>query len=160
MATNGYDRLKAVLESFIAGRMARVDFLALYPSKVVSQHADGSLDVVPDASNVPAHSRVPIAYGIPGCTATIDPGCKVLLGWGGGQPSKPYVALFQNSKVSGLELGGADSPVGRGDKIWIMLNAIKTALGTCQPGTGVPLLGPSAAYTEADIASSSVDVKA
>jgi hypothetical protein len=68
------------------------DRMALYPCEVVDRAADGStVDIRPDNARIPPAQKVRVKVGIPGATAVVQQGARVLLGWEGGDPSKPYV---------------------------------------------------------------------
>lgn len=96
------DRLTRALTGFIQ-RVTPIDYLAFYPAKVVSQDAtDFSLDVIPDDVRIPSGSRVPLRLGVPGVTAKVSPGSRVLIFFEGGNPSGMAAALFQGSTL--LEL--------------------------------------------------------
>lgn len=80
----------------------RLDPLALYPGRVVSQGDDGTLDIKPDAVKLGAGlAMVPIRHGLPGVTVRVRPGARVLLGFEGGDITRPFAALW--------EAGGLDS---------------------------------------------------
>lgn len=86
----------------IVGR--RLDHLALYPARVVQQRGDGTLDLVPESDAVPSCQGVPIRYGIPGVTAEIAAGSRVLLGYEGGDPARPYACLWESGSVTALRV--------------------------------------------------------
>lgn len=78
------------------------DRMALYPCEVVKCATDGStVDVKPDADRVKPHSAVKVKTPA-GITAVVQPGARVLLGWEGGDPSKPYVSLWDSATVTKL----------------------------------------------------------
>lgn len=65
--------------------------LGLYRSRVDVCQSDGSAcDVTPDDKRISPEKNVPVRVGIPGAVAVVAPGAIVLLGWTGGDPSKPY----------------------------------------------------------------------
>lgn len=100
------DRLKRALERFISRTLAlpTVDFRAHYPSKVIGQNADGSLELQPDDTRLPTLSRVPLRLGIPGVTVKIAAGSRVLLFFEGGQPDGQAAALFQASTLQEITI--------------------------------------------------------
>jgi hypothetical protein len=99
------DRIKLPLAKFIDSLTRRMDYLALYPCKVVAQNGDGSLELQPDDSRIPALSRVPMRLGIPGSTATVQAGARVLLTWAGGDPRLPIALAWEASGLSVLSVG-------------------------------------------------------
>lgn len=81
--------------------LPRLDPLARYPATVTTQHEDGSLDVKPDDRRFGAGlSRVPVRHGLPGVTARVRVGARVMLAFEGGDTSRPYVPEFE---AAGLE---------------------------------------------------------
>jgi hypothetical protein len=108
------DRAKIGLTAFIRRTIGldiigpRVDYLAAYQCKVVVQNADGTLELQPDNAALPGYSKVPIRYGVPGISATVAAGARVLLEFAGGDPQKPIA-------------GGAFD---------VLMQAIATAVGT------------------------------
>jgi hypothetical protein len=88
------DIVRGLLGYRVAGP---VDFLALYPGKVVSQSADKTrVDVQLDRTEIPSPSNIPLRMGIPGTTVTLNLSqtVRVLVGWEGGDPAKPFALLF------------------------------------------------------------------
>jgi hypothetical protein len=83
-------------------RDARLDFLARYPCTVLNDHGDMRLDLDPDDPRIPPLSRVRLWLGLPGCTVKVRRGARVLLGFEGGDPDKPFAELFQVGSVERL----------------------------------------------------------
>lgn len=101
------DRVKGPLAAWVRSVFARIDYLARYPARVVAQNAStGALELVPDDPRLPGMSAVPIRYGVPGLRATVAPGARVLVGFAGGDPSKPEAELWESASVTKLELDG------------------------------------------------------
>jgi hypothetical protein len=101
------DRLAASFEALVRKILGhRLDYLASYPAKVVSQNADGSLELVPDDTRLPTYSKVPIRYGVPGVSATIAGGARVSLGFAGADPQKPVATVWESASVSELVVAG------------------------------------------------------
>lgn len=68
-----------------------VDYCAMYRAKVAAQSSDFRfVDLTPDNPKIPGVGNVPFKLGLPCATAQIQAGAYVLLGWEGGDPSKPY----------------------------------------------------------------------
>lgn len=136
------DRLRAGLGAFLDGLLgrspasvARWDYLALYPATVSRQAADGSLDVLPDDTVVRGggFSGVRLKTGVPGLRATVPAGTRVLLGWEGGDPSRPYAATWEHGAVTLLAFDGGTQAVAReGDSV-----DAGTLSGTTPVGGGV-----------------------
>lgn len=145
------ERGKGWLARFFRQLVGRkLDHLALYPAVAVSQNGDGTLELVMDNARIGQLSRVPIRYGVPGVTAQVAPGARVLLGYAEGNPSKPIATLWEKATVtqlvvpaSSLLLGGAGAshPLIFGDDFStvggafdVLVKAIATAVGTIPAG--------------------------
>jgi hypothetical protein len=99
------DRLKRALTGFVRSVTHTdpgIDFRALYPAKVVAQNVDLTLELIPDDVRLPSLSKVPLRLGLPGVSAKVAAGSRVLLFFEGGRASAPAAALWQTSSL--LEL--------------------------------------------------------
>lgn len=95
-----------VLEAYVRRAVRpRLDPYALYTARVVSQAADGTLDVVPDDGRL-SELRAPLYLGLPGCTAQVPAGTRVLIGFAGGDRTAPFASLFSFADVTSVTLGG------------------------------------------------------
>lgn len=96
--------VRALVESLTAG----VDYHALYPATVVSQAADGSLDLKIESTRIAAKmagtTGVKIRNGIPGLKVVLPKGMRVRLGFEGGDPSLPYASLWDSGSIAGVQL--------------------------------------------------------
>ena len=104
------DSVRSIVEAILGPRL---DLLALYPARVVSQGADGRLDLVPEDARIAPCSGVPLRYGAPGLTATVPGGGRVLLGYEHGDPGRPYAALWESGAVTALSVNGGTVKVAR-----------------------------------------------
>lgn len=83
----------------------RLDPLALYPGRVVSQGDDGTVDVKPDSAKLGAGlAMVPIRHGLPGVSVRVRPGARVLLGLEGGDITRPFAALWEAGGLESLTI--------------------------------------------------------
>ncbi len=90
-----YDEIRQSYRAIVRGAIPNIDFFAYYRAQVMAQSLDGStVDVQPDDQRLPACSMIPLRLGLPGVTVTVQPGCFVMLGWDGGDPSKPFATLW------------------------------------------------------------------
>lgn len=128
-------RLLESLERIIRRVTARVDYLALYPSIVTAQDADGRLHLVPEDARLAPMQGVPIRIGIPGVTVKVVAGARVLLGFEAGDPARPVATLWESGSITELVVNGATTGAARsGDSVarstamatW--MNAVSTAL--------------------------------
>ena len=144
------DTLSAIVEALVGPRL---DMRAAYPARVVTQNADGTLDVIPDSSRVPPLTKVPIRYGIPGVSATVANDARVLIEFANGDPSKPYASVWESASVTKLTLDASlvrladgDRNVAReGDPVVVMLTpaALSGAASGSVAITGFILSGTS-----------------
>ena len=104
------DSVRSIVQAIIGPRL---DLLALYPARVVSQGADGRLDLVPEDERIAPCSGVPLRYGAPGLTATVPVGGRVLLGYEHGDPGRPYAALWESGTVTALSVNGGSAKAAR-----------------------------------------------
>jgi hypothetical protein len=107
IAATSFDRVKSYLKRLIDQQTRRMDALALYPCKVVSQNGDGSLELQPDSQALAAVSRVPIRLGLPGATVKVSAGSRVLLGFEGGDLRYPVATLWGTSTLTELDIGNS-----------------------------------------------------
>ena len=85
----------------------KIDYMRMYPSRVVKQTSDGTLEIIPDAEKMRGTglTRVPIRHGIPGLRVQVPAGGKVLLFFENGDPKAPAIALWPDtSSVRSMEL--------------------------------------------------------
>ena len=91
-----FDRLRAGLARFVEQVMARVDLFASYPCTVVSQNADGTLELKPDVPRFGLGiSKVPIRLGLPGVTVKVKPQSRVMLSFENGSVQAPIATLWE-----------------------------------------------------------------
>jgi hypothetical protein len=102
------DRFKAVLESIMRRIASRYDFAATYGCKVVSQNADGTLELLPDSPLMPGESGIPIRSG-PGVTYQVNPGARVLLTWENCDPSRPIAILGETHDLKSMTITATGS---------------------------------------------------
>jgi hypothetical protein len=120
------------LERFILAVTRKHLYLAQYECTVEAQHDDDTLDLLPDDERVRGTgcSRVEIKHGLPGVRVRVLTGSRVLLGFVGGEPSKPYASLWSSEAIESLGFNGGTSPVARvGDAV------------TCYWPASVPFVG-------------------
>ena len=116
---------------------ARVDYLALYPSVVSGQDADGRLHLVPEDIRLSSCRGVPIRLGIPGVTVRVATGARVLLGFEAGDPARPVATLWESGSVTELVVNGATTGAAReGDSV-ARSTAFATWMANVTTATGV-----------------------
>ena len=168
------EHLIAQLEAFVRQVFGqRLDFLAAYPARAVLQNADGTLELVPDDSRLPTYKKVPIRYGVPGVTATIAAGARVLLEFAGGDPRKPIATVWESASVTAItfagttvNLGGPSGlqGAGLGDQLATALSNVVTFLtththGGVTTGAGTSAVSLTTPPTIGTVSSATVKVK-
>jgi hypothetical protein len=94
----------------------RLDIAHPWAARVVAQHADGTLDLVPDSSRVPSWTNVPICYGEPGVSAKVKTGARVFVEFVDGDPSKPHVTGWTSGSVDTLVIDADHIKLGNGNR--------------------------------------------
>jgi hypothetical protein len=92
------------IEGIVRSEMRTTRYHALYPSRVVSQAADGTLELVPDGDVMPPMTGVALRTFAPGIGVKVAPGSRVQLAFEGGDPSKPVAMLWEADATSLTEL--------------------------------------------------------
>lgn len=143
------DRVKRGLISLVQHLLRPTDYHAMYPARVESQNDAGNLDLVPDDSRLPGMTNVPIRYGIPGVTASVKTGSRVMIQFEGGDPSKPVATVWDASAVEYLIVGADKTYIGEksddarpiareGDTVMSFLPPVMPIAGTL---SGAPFVG-------------------
>jgi len=96
------DRIKAALAAWVEVLVGhRVAYSRLYPARVVAQNADGTVDLLTDDPVIRGEGQksVRVAHGMAGVQQTLTAGQRCLLGFGGGDPDKPFVLGFDRGNA-------------------------------------------------------------
>lgn len=147
--------------------------LGLYEAEVKACASDGTtLDVTFVAGQLQALDPIQglrVKVGVPGLVAVMQPGALVLVGWMGGDPSRPYAVPHwsMGATVSKLVLAGSTVYLGAeaGAQFVALANLVKgeldkiaTTFGSFVPGTGGASFGTP--YTTAgEVAAEKVKAK-
>jgi hypothetical protein len=134
-----HDRFKAAISGAVKGALPDLEYRAWWEATIDHQ-AGNTVDLAPDAGElVPTMGSVPLAFGIPGVTAEGASGGRALVGWAGGDPSKPRAFAFDPEiNVTKLVIAavalflGAEAgaePVPMGMKLNAALEGFAAALG-------------------------------
>jgi hypothetical protein len=128
--SSSLDRLKSSLQAIVRTFAdSPLDYKAMYPAKVVSQSGN-QLELLPDDTRIPPLSNVPMRLGVPGITATVAPGSRVLLGWAAGDPQKPVATLWESSSVTSLNISATTITLNGG-----VANVARAGVDTAGPWT-------------------------
>jgi hypothetical protein len=113
--------LRKIVDKFTS----RIDWFGSYPCTVISQSGDlETVEVKPDSTKLAdLPPGVPIRWGIAGVKCRLSNGSRVLVSFEEGDPSKPYVSMWQNSTSEEIQLGDASDFVALSTslKSWIDL---------------------------------------
>jgi len=103
----------AALVEAIIGR--RLDYHALYPSTIMRQAANGTLDLLPDDERMRGTGcqGIRLRHGLPGYTCTVPVATRALLGFEAGDPKRPYAALWDAGNVTEVVFDGGTEDVAR-----------------------------------------------
>ena len=96
------ERLKTALR--VLTREPRIDYLALYPTTVLVDHGDMTLDLRPDDERLPYLVRVPLRVFLPGAYVKVKPGSRVLVGFEGANPDHPVAYLWESGGTLIVEI--------------------------------------------------------
>lgn len=135
----------AELDEIILRRLRPHRFHRLFPARVVTQNADGTLELQPDDTDtMPGLSRVPIRTPAPEVSLTVAPNSRCAVQFEAGDPQRPVVAMFESGTLLELKLGGS-AAVGRvGDDVGAnaALLAWMTAVQVSLNSLGFPVAPP------------------
>lgn len=98
-------RLTAAFDGMVRRSTRRMDYLAVYPGRVVEQRANGTLDVVADSPDVQLPRAIPYRT-LPGLALEVPAGTRVAVGFEHGDPARPYAGLWEHGDVTRWTLDG------------------------------------------------------
>jgi hypothetical protein len=136
------DRLRDIVARLLSSVTSRLDYLALYPARVVAQNADGTLELKVDDARVGGLSKVAIRYGIPGVKAEVAANSRVLLGFEGGDPQRPVATLWELTEATLIFNGGTQKVARVDDEVEVTIPA-GSFIVEVTGGSGAPALGVS-----------------
>ena len=133
-----YDIIEQIVDHVVR---AKIDYSRPWVGTVTSQ-VGNTIDVKPDNARLPNLLGIPIRTGVPDVTAKVKSGARARVHFDDGDPSKPFVALWDIESVESISIGGESgtlAPVARqGDAVLVTVDAgaiVKAASGTIQfPG--------------------------
>lgn len=124
--------LAGLIEAIVERATRKMAYLAVYPSTVHSQASDGTLQVFPDDERIPKMAGVKLSLPVPGAEVRVRSGARVLLGFEGGDPAKPYATGWGSEGFESVAFGGGTRAFARvGDPVTIFAS----------PGVPVPISG-------------------
>jgi hypothetical protein len=136
--------LMAAFGRLVDALTRRVDHLALYPCRVVAQRADGTLDLQAEDPRVGSPASIPYRT-LRGLSVEVSAGARVLLGFEGGDPSRPVALLWELGDATVVRVNNGDVKVARdGDDVSASaaMTAWMTAVNARLAGSPTPPPSP------------------
>lgn len=134
----------------VRAKLPTPHYFGVYPFQLVKQ-TGFLVEGLPQVEGLPPMSNVPLHVGVPGLEMQVSPGATILIGWQGGDPERPYAALWnKEATVASLTMNtlqtklggpGATEPLIKGNAfnaIWAA-HVHPTPFGPTSP-TPLPLL--------------------
>ncbi len=97
MSALTFERWRQDFANIVENLVGRqIDYTKIYPSVVVAQNADGTLQLLADNPKVrgTGHNNIRIRHGLPGVSVEVSAGARVRLGFENGKPGEPYASLW------------------------------------------------------------------
>lgn len=110
------DRVLASLKALVMQLVGnQIDYAKSWPAVVVSQSADGLLEVVPDDERMRGLglTRIPVRHGLPGFKARVPKGARVRVCFDAADPRRPYASLWDEGAVTSVMFDGGTRPIPR-----------------------------------------------
>ena len=144
--------LLAALDRLLGRLTRRVDYTALWPARVVAQRGDGTLDLHPDSARVAPCQSVPYRT-VRGLSVEVAAGARVLLGYEGGDPARPYALAWELGDATVRVNGGSTRAAREGDSVSVEIPigaVLVMVAGVPTPNpTPIPLTGTITSGTAA-----------
>jgi hypothetical protein len=142
----GPDRYFAGFRDLVRRAVPGIDYQAAYPSKVVAQNGDGTLELRPDTERMPNVPRVPIRTFAPGVTLKVAAGARCLLEFEEGDPRRPIATFWDGAGLTEVQLGGSRPIARQADTVTVPIPVgTMLTLQAVAPIPGTPAGIPSGA---------------
>lgn len=85
--------VQTAMSRFLEPVRTEIDYSRRYPCEVVTQNADGTVQVMPDDAAIKGRGldRCTIYVGLPGTVVKVPHGARCLVAFAAGDPSRPYI---------------------------------------------------------------------
>jgi len=119
--------VRQLFDDALAPVRHQTEYTKRYRCKVVSQGADGRVDVLVDDERMKGRGvqKCRVRVGLPGTTLTVHEGDRCLVGWDDGDPALPYVDSWESgtgaSDATITYPGGTRAAAGIGSMVRIIL---------------------------------------
>lgn len=100
--------VRTVRDKLLEPAMVAIDYSRSYPCKVVTQNADGTLQVTPEDDVIKANGldHCDIYVGLPGTTVKVPSGAECLVRFKAGDPSRAYVESWKTGTAfTSIDIG-------------------------------------------------------
>jgi hypothetical protein len=100
--------MRLVRDKLLEPAMVAIDYSRRYPCKVVSQNANGTLQVMPDDDKIRGSGldHCEIYVGLPGTKLKVPNGAECLVAFKAGDPSRAYVdGWLQGTDFTSIDIG-------------------------------------------------------
>lgn len=105
-------RMHDAVAARVRAKLPTPHYFGVYPFQLVQQ-AGFMVEGLPQTEGLPPMSNVPLHVGIPGIEMQVQAGATIMIGWEGGDPERPYAALWnKGATVASLTLNTALSKLG------------------------------------------------
>ena len=118
-------------------QVVTLDWLASYSARVVSQAADGTLEVVFDTKLLPPRKRVPYRVMVDGAKLVIDAGARCNVHFENGKPESPVADLFEPGPAT-KGVARLNDPVAPNAAFATWINQVQAAINAISAGAVTP----------------------
>lgn len=101
-----FDRFFDAMRGLVRRATAGTAFHATYAATVISQNADGTLELRLDTARVRVPGKVPVK-GLPGVAVKVAPGARCHVSFSDGDETRPYAELFDPSSLTEITVTAA-----------------------------------------------------
>jgi hypothetical protein len=100
--------VRSAFDKLLKPVRSEIDYSRKYPATVITQNADGTLQVMPDDAKIKANGldRCEVFVGLPGTTLKVPHGARCLVAFSAGDPSRSHVEGWsQGTPFDSINIG-------------------------------------------------------
>ena len=99
------DREKKAQEGFVRSKLPELERMPQYEATVISQEADGSVEVKSDDDRVGSQPDVPLFMGLPGTTVVLGRDVRIKIGFDGAKADRRYgIGFHQDCEAESITI--------------------------------------------------------